>query len=104
MPDREEQRRTALSSLRIERQPARRAPRRRGRWWIVVLIALVLIAGAVLWAVGAPPIPVGVAYATRSAPGETGPLPVLSGSGYIVTGDRYVSVGGRGAGRLARYF
>src|SRR6185295_7683808 len=43
-------------------------------------------------------------YATRSAPGETGPLPVLSGSGYIVTGDRYVSVGVRVAGRIDRYF
>jgi HlyD family secretion protein len=104
MSDREEQRRADLSSLRIERQPVRRAPRRRGRWWIVVLIALVLIAGAVLWAVRARPLPVGVAYATRSAPGETGPLPVLSGSGYIVTGDRYVSVGVRVAGRIDRYF
>jgi RND family efflux transporter MFP subunit len=37
-------------------------------------------------------------------PGDSGPLPVLSGSGYIVTGDRYVSVGVRVAGRIDHYF
>jgi RND family efflux transporter MFP subunit len=104
MSDREEQRRADLSSLRIERDPVvRRAPRRR-RWWIPVLIGALLIGGGVLWALGRRPVPVGVAYATRSAPGETGPLPVLSGSGYVVTGDRYVSVGVRVAGRIDRYF
>ena len=45
-----------------------------------------------------------MAYATRTAAGETGPLPVLSGSGYVVTGDRYVSIGVRVPGRIDRYF
>src|SRR5215472_11651498 len=105
MSDREEQRRADLSSLRIEREPpVRRAPRRRRRWVVPVLVALLLAAAGALWVVKSRPLPVGVAYATRSAPGDTGPLPVLSGSGYVVTGDRYVSVGVRVAGRIDRYF
>ncbi len=104
MPDRDEQLRSDLASLRIAREPAaRRAPRRR-RWWIPVVLVLVLAAGGAAWVLTARPLPVGVAYATRSAPGEAGPLPVLSGSGYVVTGDRYVSVGVRVAGRIDRYF
>jgi RND family efflux transporter MFP subunit len=31
-------------------------------------------------------------------------MPILSGSGYIVTGERYVSIGVRVAGRIDRYF
>jgi RND family efflux transporter MFP subunit len=103
--NREDQLRADLSSLRIERDPLqRRPPRRRRRWWIPGLIALLLAALGALWALKGRPLPVGVAYATRSAPGEAGPLPVLSGSGYVVTGDRYVSVGVRVAGRIDRYF
>jgi HlyD family secretion protein len=105
MSDREERLRAELSSLRIERDPApRRTPRRRRRWWIPVLLALLVIGAGAVWAMRTRALAVGVAYATRSAPGEAGPLPVLSGSGYIVTGDRYVSVGVRVAGRIDRYF
>src|SRR5262245_47252241 len=105
MPGREEQLRSDLSSLRIEREPlTRRAPRRRRRWWIPLVLVLLAVAAAALWWVLARPLPVSVAYATRSAAGESGPLPVLSGSGYIVTGDRYVSVGVRVAGRIDHYF
>ena len=105
MPGREEQLRSDLSSLRIEREPlTRRAPRRRRRWWIPLVLVLLAVAAAALWRVLARPLPVSVAYATRSAAGESGPLPVLSGSGYIVTGDRYVSVGVRVAGRIDHYF
>jgi len=105
MPGREEQLRSDLSSLRIEREPlTRRAPRRRRRWWIPVVLVLLAVAAVVLWRTLARPLPVSVAYATRSAGAEAGPLPVLSGSGYIVTGDRYVSVGVRVAGRIDRYF
>jgi RND family efflux transporter MFP subunit len=105
MSDREEQRRADLSSLRIERDPVvRRAPRPRRRWWLPVVLALLVGSGGALWALRTRALPVGVAYATRSAPGESGPLPVLSGSGYVVTGDRYVSVGVRVAGRIDHYF
>ena len=105
MSNREEQLRADLSSLRIERDPiVHRPPRRARRWWLLVVV-VVLLAGAVgAFSALTRPLPVGVAYATRSAPGAAGPLPVLSGSGYIVTGDRYVSVGVRVAGRIDRYF
>jgi RND family efflux transporter MFP subunit len=104
MSDRDEQRRADLSSLRIQRDPVRRAPRRRRRWWIPIALVLIGAVAAGVWAMRGRPLPVGVAYATRTAPGDSGPLPVLSGSGYIVTGDRYVSVGVRVAGRIDHYF
>jgi len=105
MPGREEQLRSDLSSLRIEREPlARRAPRKRRRWWIPLVIVLIAVAAAVVWRTVARPLPVSVAYASRATAGESGPVPVLSGSGYIVTGDLYVSVGVRVAGRIDRYF
>ena len=105
MPDREEQRRADLSSLRIERAAAVRRPARQRRRWLMPLLLLLAVAGgAAAWVARNRPLPVAVAYATASAPGESGPLPVLSGSGYVVTGDRYVSVGVRVAGRIDRYF
>jgi RND family efflux transporter MFP subunit len=103
MTDREEQRRADLNSLRIERTPLRRAPRRR-HWRVALAILLLAAAAAAVWVLRGRALPVGVAYATRSAGGEDGPQPVLSGSGYVVTGDRYVSVGVRVAGRIDRYF
>jgi RND family efflux transporter MFP subunit len=105
-PNRDEQLRADLASLRIEREaaPRHRARRPRRRWWIALAVALAVAAAAGLWARVARPLPVRVAYATRAAPGEAGPMPVLSGSGYVVTGDRYISVGVRVAGRIDRYF
>jgi RND family efflux transporter MFP subunit len=105
MSDRQEQLRADLSSLRIERDPVVRRPRRRARrWWLAAVVLVLLAAAAAAVRVITTPLPVGVAYATRGAPGTAGPLPVLSGSGYIVTGDRYVSVGVRVAGRIDHYF
>ena len=105
MSNREEQLRADLSSLRIERDPiVHRPPRRARRWWLLVVVAVLLAGAVAAFSALTRPLPVGVAYATRSAPGAAGPLPVLSGSGYIVTGDRYVSVGVRVAGRIDRYF
>jgi RND family efflux transporter MFP subunit len=104
-PDREQQLRSDLASLRIERnQPAPRSPRKSRRWVIPIVLVLGLIGGVAVWAVKGRTTAVVVAYATKSAPGEAGPIPVLSGSGYVVTGDRYVSVGVRVAGRIDRYF
>jgi len=60
-------------------------------------------AGAFWLFAGRPPV-VTVGYVTVSAPEASGPLPVLSGSGYVVTGDRYVSIGVRVPGRIDRYF
>jgi RND family efflux transporter MFP subunit len=45
-----------------------------------------------------------VAYAQRSEPGAAAASgPVLSGSGYVVTGEKYISIGVRVAGRIEEY-
>ena len=104
--DRESQLRADLQSLRIERAPASRRGRRGGgrRWVMPVVIALLAAIGAAAWVVHNRPLPVTVAVAQRVTAGQAGPAPLLSGSGYIVTGDRYVSIGVRVPGRIDRYF
>ena len=101
-----------LASLRIDRSdalaPTTRAARsrRRGRrrWPAVVAMVVVLLASLAVWRmVGAPHV-VSVATAVVANPADIGPAPVLSGSGYVVTGERYVSIGVRVAGRIDRYF
>jgi len=97
---------TDLHSLRID--PAARQPHSRTwLWWLVLLPLLALIIGGTTWwlyriTLGQPPV-VHVAYAQRT--GAKGPAagPVLSGAGYIVTGDRYVSIGVRVPGRIDAY-
>ncbi len=104
-PEREDELRGDLASLRIERSAAPRRNTRKPRRWVVPLILLLLFAGAAAaWAVMTRPLPVQVAVAQRTLAGQTGPAPLLSGSGYIVTGDRYVSIGVRVPGRIDRYF
>ncbi len=101
-PEREDTLRADLASLRIERgAPAKRKPpRRRWPWAIVVVI----IVAAATWTFAGRPPSVTVAYAALSTPAQSGPVPVLSGSGYVVTGDRYVSIGVRVPGRIEHYF
>jgi len=103
--EREDELRADLASLRIERGPAshRRPPARR-RWMLPLVFGLLLLGGAGAWALKMRPLAVRVALAQRAAPGEAGPAPLLSGSGYVVTGDRYVSIGVRVPGRIDRYF
>lgn len=107
-PGHEEKLRADLASLRIDRSvgaqqaPRRRAPHRKAP--IIIGGAVVVLIGAAVWAVTGRALPVTVAYATLSTPGQAGPAPVLSGSGYIVTGDRYISIGVRVAGRIDHYF
>jgi RND family efflux transporter MFP subunit len=103
--EREDRLRGDLASLRIERRaaPAGAARRkRRPRWVVPAVVALVLAVAGYLVLGGRPQV-VSVASATRLAPGES-PAPLLSGSGYVVTGDRYVSIGVRVPGRIERYF
>lgn len=103
----EEKLRADLASLRIDRSAGaqqaakRRPPRRKAPYIIGAIVVLVAIA---VWALAGRTLPVTVAYATLSAPGQAGPAPVLSGSGYIVTGERYISIGVRVAGRIDKYF
>ena len=105
-PERHERLRADLESLRLDRSgttKARAQKRSRRPLWLLVT-ALVLVAGFAAWrTLGHVPV-VTVAYATASTPAQAGPMQVLSGSGYIVTGDRYVSIGVRVPGRIDRYF
>jgi RND family efflux transporter MFP subunit len=95
-----------LQSLRID--PAARQPQgRKGIWWLgLVLILTLLIGGTTLWlyrvTLGRPPM-VQVAYARLTGNGAPAVGPVLSGAGYIVTGDRYISIGVRVPGRIESY-
>lgn len=91
-----------LAALRLPREKAWQ-PRCRRRWPWALVVAAVVLGFALWWGVGAA-VEVGVAEAVRVRAAEAGPLPVLSGSGYIVTGERYVSIGVRVPGRIERYF
>ena len=105
--ERDEKLRAELASLRLDRGPAAapvkpRPPRRR---LLPAMLAVVLLAALAAWIfLAGRAVPVTVEYATLAAPGQAGPAPVLSGSGYVVTGDRYVSIGVRVPGRIERYF
>ncbi|MEW6271007.1 MAG: efflux RND transporter periplasmic adaptor subunit [Thermodesulfobacteriota bacterium] len=108
--ERDERLRADLASLRIERDPRPRAAppaRRERRRWLGrgTLAALVLLALIGAWRLlRGSAVPVEIAYATAVEPGKVEPAPLLSGSGYVVTGDRYVSIGVRVPGRIERYF
>lgn len=107
-PPRDEQLRADLASLRLPRDGSGTGgTRRRRRWhwrgWVGVLLATaVVLAGG--WWFATRGLPVSVARAERTSAAAVGPLPVLSGSGYVVTGERYISIGVRVAGRIDRYF
>jgi RND family efflux transporter MFP subunit len=97
--------RDELASLRIDRS---RPPPRRGRAPLLTALAalglLLLGGGTLLWRSLTAPLTVRVAYAERSEPGAAAASgPVLSGSGYVVTGDKYISIGVRVAGRIDEY-
>ncbi len=103
--EREERLRSELASLRIERDDAETATsRRRPLLWS----ALAIGALAAVW-IGARVrggrIPeVHVVAATAVAAGTPVRGTVLSGSGYVVTGEKYISIGVRVPGRIERYF
>jgi len=98
--------RDELSALRIDR--SRPPPGRPRRGWVIAgACAAVAIAalGVAAWRWWAAPTRVEVAFATRTDPGTAAAAgPVLSGSGYVVTGEKYVSIGVRVAGRIDAFF
>jgi HlyD family secretion protein len=105
--DRTTQLRTDLESLRIERgaaAPVRawRGLRRLGTVAVIAIAAVLAVFGVRRFSGGA--IDVRVARGTTAPSGPDVLLPVLSGSGYIVTGERYISIGVRVPGRINRYF
>lgn len=91
-----------LSALRLPREEAWQTRRNR-RWPWGVAAVVVLLGLAIWWRQGAA-VEVQVVEAVRTTAEQAGPLPVLTASGYIVTGERYVSIGVRVPGRIERYF
>jgi len=97
--------RADLESLRIDRGGevmVRRGRRRRGAY-VVAAILIVVAAGLARTVMRRAPA-VTVVNAERAPAGESTAVPVLSGSGYVVTGDRYISIGVRVPGRIDQYF
>ncbi len=98
--------RDELASLRIDRKsPAASAFRVRPLWLGAGAAGVLAVATALVWLFGGGPVPVRVDYAGRSQSGAANAAagPVLSGSGYIVTGEKYISIGVRVAGRIDAY-
>lgn len=96
-----------LAALRIDRDAV---PLRSGPAWGRWLVAAALVAGFVVASLLAYRMTLGrtavvrVAIAERSAPGTSAPAAaVLTGSGYVVTGERYISLGVRVPSRIERY-
>jgi RND family efflux transporter MFP subunit len=101
----QERLRADLESLRMNREteaaPTRRKAPRRRRWpWLV--LALLVVAGVVAQRMSRAQ-PVRTVRAVASAEAANQPVPVLSGAGYLVPGDKVVAVGARVPGRVARY-
>jgi RND family efflux transporter MFP subunit len=105
--------RDELSSLKIDR--AAKVVRRPGRArfvWALVGVGL-LVGAALLWrATAGAPVRVEVVYATAEIAGASGGTGsggasrgsvVLQGSGYVVTGNKYISIGVRVPGRIDAY-
>ena len=97
-------RREDLAALRIDRSAP--GPQRPGwlRGLVLAVIALVFVAGALLaLRLMGGPAQVQVAYARRVEAGAAPAGVVLTGSGYVVTEDRYISLGVRVPGRIDAY-
>jgi RND family efflux transporter MFP subunit len=98
--------RDELAALRIDRSAP---PPKPGRRRLALAAAggglALLLAGLAAWRLLASPAVVEVAYALRSEPGGAAASgPVLAGSGYVVTGEKYISIGVRVPGRIDQYF
>lgn len=96
-----------LAALRIDRDAV---PLRSGPAWGRWLIFVALVAGFAIASLFAYRMTLGrtaavrVAIAERRAPGTAAPAAaVLTGSGYVVTGERYISLGVRVPSRIENY-
>jgi RND family efflux transporter MFP subunit len=96
-----------LQALRIDRSaPAARPPSgRRGLYLGIAAAAALALLALGAWALFGGTREVEIAYASRIEAGGSAPAaPVLSGSGYVVTADKYISVGTRIPGRIEKFF
>src|SRR5262245_9445106 len=97
-----------LAALRIDRGAARpkAAPRRKLSTRAIAAIAagVALLVAVIAWLAVGGPTEVQVGYASRIEAGGSAPAtPVLSGSGYVVTADKYISIGTRIPGRIEKF-
>jgi RND family efflux transporter MFP subunit len=91
-----------LDGLRLDRG----APPRQRRWlrWVVPLLVLLAAAGLLGRRIAAGRVPtVETTPVVVTPPERAEGVPVLSGAGYVVSADRYISIGVRVAGRIDRY-
>jgi RND family efflux transporter MFP subunit len=103
-PEREQARRDDLASLRIERTEDEHAPaHRRPLLWVAGGVAVLLVLALGYRASLRRAVAVEVAVVVAHAPGEVVRSPVLSGTGYVVTAEKYIDIGVRVAGRIERY-
>jgi RND family efflux transporter MFP subunit len=100
--------RDELAALRIDRsssaakKPSRRPPT---RWLAIGAAVLLALLALALWLSLGGAKPVEVEYAARIEAGGAAPsVAVLSGSGYVVTADKYISIGVRIPGRIEKFF
>lgn len=107
LEERTRAKRDDLAALRIDRDAV---PLRGGPAWGRWLVAAALVTGFAVASLLAYRMTLGrtaavrVAIAERSAPGASAPAAtVLTGSGYVVTGERYISLGVRVPSRIERY-
>src|SRR6202008_3370084 len=101
-----ERRRDDLAALRIDR--TRPAAPERPRWLGIAYIAgasavFLLLVGLLWRATLGHVAEVRVGYAQVSGQGTPTAAAVLTGSGYVVTGDRYITLGVRVPGRIEAY-
>lgn len=104
--ERDERLRADLNALRMDRDAAlpgaARSARRRWPRWAIGAAALILAAVLLLLATGRP-AEVAIASAVAGEAGADARAPVLSGSGYIVPGDKVVAIGARIPGVVERF-
>jgi len=90
-----------LEALRL---PDPEPRRQRSRWRIAALLAALALAVAIgVWLLPAAALEVQVAAAEPFAEAARQPIPVLSGTGYLIPAQPVIAVGSRVAGRIARY-
>jgi RND family efflux transporter MFP subunit len=93
-----------LRALRIDRTDEELAvPRRRPLRWVLGVLGLLVIAWIASRALGTRVTEVQTAPAVVHAGDAPVRGAVLSGTGYVVTGEKYIAIGVRVAGRIERY-
>ena len=70
---------------------------------MAAVVLVVVCAGAAYWLLASPPFSVQVVHARTQGGGQPVSGPVLSGSGYLITAEKYIAIGVRVPGRIERF-